>query len=201
MKHAMQYRHCTLAPPTSSQALWTATSVHTISAWANFEVTSSVVRASHMRRVRAGCNVYLSKDPVTSVVPSQDGQTYLATTLDGHVRLMDASTGKMLNDFKGATISSYRCRSCFGHGEASVVCGDEDGRVWAWDLLDVRALSILQASMLMDSAVQAAPLQPNPPPRVHDKSITWVECHPVEANELVTAGADGSVKVWRHPTI
>ncbi|KZT67145.1 WD40 repeat-like protein [Daedalea quercina L-15889] len=120
--------------------------------------------------------------PVTSVVPSQDGQTYLATTLDAHVRLMDASTGKMLNDFKGANISSYRCRSCFGHGEASVVCGDEAGRVWAWDLLD------------------AAPLQPNPPPKVHDKSITWVEHHPVEAGELVTSGADGLVKVWRHPT-
>jgi len=121
--------------------------------------------------------------PVTSVVPSQDGQTYLATTLDTHVRLMDASTGKMLNDFQGATISSYRCRACFGHGEASVVCGDEAGRIWAWDLLD------------------AAPLQPNPPPRVHDKSITWVEHHPVETGELVTSSADGLVKVWRHPTV
>lgn len=76
-------------------------------------------------------------DPVTSVVPSQDGQTYLSTTLDSHVRLMDAATGKMLNDFQGQTVTSYRCRSCFGHGEASVICGDEKGSVWAWDLLDV----------------------------------------------------------------
>ncbi|PCH43949.1 nuclear mRNA splicing protein [Wolfiporia cocos MD-104 SS10] len=118
--------------------------------------------------------------PVTAVVPSQDGQTYLATSLDGHVRLMDATTGKMLNDFTGHAIASYRCRSCFGHGEASVVCGDEKGMVWAWDLLD------------------AAPLQPNPPPRVHDKVITWVEQHPTESGELVTASADGTVKVWRH---
>lgn len=134
------------------------------------------------------------------MVPSQDGQTYLATTLDAHVRLMDASTGKMLNDFKGATISSYRCRSCFSHGEASVVCGDEEGRVWAWDLLDVSISSILLSSALTRlTMVQAVPLQPNPPPRVHDKSVTWVEHHPAEANELVTAGADGLVKVWRHP--
>lgn len=145
MKHATQYRHCTLVPPTFSPARWTAMYVHTISAWANFEVTSSVVRASFMRRIQSVCNSYLYTDPVTSVVPSQDGQTYLATTLDAHVRLMDASTGKMLNDFKGAAISSYRCRSCFGHGEASVVCGDEEGKVWAWDLLDVRVLSILWA--------------------------------------------------------
>lgn len=78
------------------------------------------------------------EDPVTAVVPSQDGQTYLATTLDAHVRLMDMSTGKMLNEFTGHANSSYRCRACFGHGEASVVCGDEKGMIWAWDLLDVR---------------------------------------------------------------
>ncbi|CCM03336.1 uncharacterized protein FIBRA_05465 [Fibroporia radiculosa] len=118
--------------------------------------------------------------PVTSVVPSKDGQTYLVTTLDSHVRLMDMSTGKMLNDFTGHSIASYRSRACFGHAEASVVCGDEKGMVWAWDLLD------------------AAPLQPNPPPRVHDKVITWVEHHPTEADEMVTASADGTVKVWRN---
>jgi mitogen-activated protein kinase organizer 1 len=51
---------------------------------------------------------------------------------------MDLSTGKMLNDFIGHENSAYRCRGCFGHGEASVICGDEQGMVWAWDLLDVR---------------------------------------------------------------
>lgn len=50
---------------------------------------------------------------------------------------MDMSTGKMLNDFKGHASSSYRIRACFGHGEASVICGDENGAVWAWDLVDV----------------------------------------------------------------
>ena len=71
-------------------------------------------------------------------MPSQDNQTYLVTTIDAHVRLMDMSTGKMLNDFKGHASASYRIRACFGHGEASVICGDEDGAVWAWDLVDVR---------------------------------------------------------------
>ncbi|CAL1708018.1 unnamed protein product [Somion occarium] len=80
--------------------------------------------------------------PVTSVVPSQDEHTYLVTTLDSHVRLMDATTGKMLNDFTGHSIESYRCRSCFDHGEASVICGDENGQVWAWDLLDVSELLV-----------------------------------------------------------
>ncbi|KAL6308147.1 nuclear mRNA splicing protein [Sparassis latifolia] len=120
-------------------------------------------------------------NPVAAVVPSQDGQTYLATTLDSHVRLMDMSTGTMLNDFTGHTNTSYRCRACFGHGEASVICGDEKGMVWAWDLVD------------------AAPLQPNPPPKVHHKVITWVEHHPIDSDELVTSSADGTVKVWRSP--
>ncbi|KAL4248663.1 WD repeat domain-containing protein MORG1 [Abortiporus biennis] len=118
--------------------------------------------------------------PVTSIVPSQDDQTYLVTTLDSHVRLMDATTGKMLNDFTGQTVTTYRCRSCFGHGEASIMCGDEKGMLWAWDLLDASVLS------------------PNPPPVIHDKVITWVEHHPTEDGELITASADGTVKVWKN---
>ncbi|KAG5648549.1 hypothetical protein DXG03_003160 [Asterophora parasitica] len=119
--------------------------------------------------------------PVTSVVPTQDNQTLLVTTLDSHVRLMDASTGKMLNDFTGHTNSAYRCRACFSHGEASVVCGDENGMIWAWDLLDAKVI------------------QPNPPPKAHQKVITWTEYHPADANEMFTASADGTVKVWLNP--
>ncbi|TFY61545.1 hypothetical protein EVG20_g7009 [Dentipellis fragilis] len=120
--------------------------------------------------------------PVTSVVPTQDESTYLVMTLDGHIRLMDMSSGKLLNDFTGHAHKSYRCRACFGYGEATVVAGDENGTVWAWDLLD------------------ATPLQPNPPPRVHYKVITWTEHHPTEAGEMLTASADGTAKVWRFPS-
>lgn len=80
-------------------------------------------------------------DPVTAVLPTQDAQTYLVTTLDARVRLMDGASGKLLNEFKGHANEAYRCRAVFGHGEASVVCGDEGGAVWAWDLLDVRGPS------------------------------------------------------------
>ncbi|KIM40222.1 hypothetical protein M413DRAFT_446388 [Hebeloma cylindrosporum] len=119
--------------------------------------------------------------PVTSVVPTQDSQTYLVSTLDNHIRLMDCSTGKMLNDFTGHVNEAYRCRACFGHAEATVICGDEQGQVWAWDLVDAKIM------------------QPNPPPKIHDKIITWTEHHPTEAGEMITASADGTVKVWRHP--
>ncbi len=91
------------------------------------------------------CDLLL--DPVTSVVPTQDESTYLVMTLDGHVRLMDAITGKLLNDFSGHTHASYRCRACFGHGEASIVAGDENGAVWAWDLLDVSYPTFMRANV------------------------------------------------------
>jgi len=47
--------------------------------------------------------------------------------------------------------------------------------------------------------MQAKPLKPNPPPKVHHKVITWTEHHPTEAGELITASADGTAKVWRYP--
>ncbi|KAK7053416.1 hypothetical protein VNI00_004042 [Paramarasmius palmivorus] len=120
--------------------------------------------------------------PVSAVVPTQDSQTMLVTTLDSHIRLMDMATGKMLNDFTGHKNDSYRCRACFGHGEASVICGDEGGMVWAWDLLDAKLM------------------QPNPPPKVHHKVVTWTEHHPTDPNEMITASADGTCKVWRTPS-
>jgi len=155
-----------------------ATSEHTIYARASFARTILVVRAPPVLTQR---RFLLVVDPVTSVIPTQDESTYLVMTLDGHIRLMDAITGKLLNDFSGHSHSSYRCRACFGHGEASVVAGDENGAIWAWDLLD------------------AKPLNPNPPPKVHHKVVTWTEHHPTEAGELITASADGTVKVWRYP--
>jgi len=143
----------------------------------------------------------LAVDPVTSVVPTQDESTYLVMTLDGHIRLMDAITGKLLNDFSGHVHSSYRCRACFGHSEASVVAGDENGAIWAWDLLDVSSLIFMHTGDIQYELLlmQAKPFKPNPPPKVHHKVITWTEHHPTEAGELMTASADGTVKVWCYP--
>lgn len=118
----------------------TATLEPTISEKANCAQTSSVVS------IQVCCAPEYSQllsEPVTSIVSTQDTQTLLVTTLDSHIRLIDMTSGKMLNDFTGHTNSSYRCRACFGHGEATVICGDEQGMVWAWDLLDVSALLCL----------------------------------------------------------
>ena len=86
---------------------------------------------------RAGTFTLCFVEPVTSVVPSADATTLLVATLDSYVRLFDTATGKLLNAFTGHAHTSYRCRACFGHEEASVMCGDENGQIWAWDLVDV----------------------------------------------------------------
>jgi mitogen-activated protein kinase organizer 1 len=83
------------------------------------------------------------------------------------------------------------------------VCGDERGMVWAWDLVDVRSRppQVTLRMHLNTLLSQATLFQPNPPPKVHNKCITWTEQNPVEAGEIITASADGDVKVWRYPSL
>ncbi|KAF8322286.1 nuclear mRNA splicing protein [Clavulina sp. PMI_390] len=120
--------------------------------------------------------------PVTSIVPTKDGSTLLVATLDSSIRLLDCSNGTVLNTFKSHVNDSYRTRACFGHGEATVVAGDENGQVWCWDLVTGNAVA------------------PNPPPKAHNKVITWTEHHPTQQDEMITASADGTVKVWKYPS-
>lgn len=75
--------------------------------------------------------------PITSLLPAADAQTTLVATIDSRIRLLDMQSGAVLNTYEGHVHSQYRCRASFGHQEASVIFGDEEGRVWAWDLLDV----------------------------------------------------------------
>jgi mitogen-activated protein kinase organizer 1 len=82
---------------------------------------------------------------------------------------------------------SYRCRGCFGFNEEYVVIGDEDGHIWAWNVVDAKPL-------------------PRSHEKAHEKPITWTEYRPFQedsqdkANEMITASADGLVKVWRDAT-
>lgn len=78
--------------------------------------------------------------PVTSITPAEDSQSLLISTLDSTVRLMDRANGTMLNTFSGHVNKDYSSRACFGYGESTVICGDEEGRLWAWDLVNVSLL-------------------------------------------------------------
>ncbi|KAG8900970.1 hypothetical protein FRB99_005660 [Tulasnella sp. 403] len=118
--------------------------------------------------------------PVTSILPTEDSQSLLITSLDSTIRLLDRTNGSMLNIYKGHLNENYRSRACFGHGQSTIICGDENGKVWTWDLLT------------------AAVIGPNPPESIHDKVINWVEHHPSEPGNMLTASADGTVKIWHN---
>jgi mitogen-activated protein kinase organizer 1 len=93
-------------------------------------------RSSHIRSLGRLLTPYI--DPVTAVQPTQDAQTLLITTLSSTIRLLDRKTGQALNTFKGHVHESYRCRATLdGKKEENVIIGDEEGRVWAWDLVNV----------------------------------------------------------------
>ena len=64
----------------------------------------------------------------------------LVTSLDSTLRLMDRSNGQLLASFKGHKNESYRCRAIFSHDESSVIFGDEDGKLWTWNVIDVGRL-------------------------------------------------------------
>ncbi|KAJ5512221.1 hypothetical protein N7463_001773 [Penicillium fimorum] len=94
--------------------------------------------------------------PVTSVRCSSDGNALLASTLDGHIRMLDRMDGKLLNAFGGQKSvrgigkprhsyrnSELRVRSVFAMGDAVVLSGSEEGgeagaagaAAFAWDVV------------------------------------------------------------------
>ena len=79
---------------------------------------------------------YISTDPITSVRQTQDGNAVLVSTLDSTIRLMDKGNGQLLQSYKGHTNKEYRIRSTLGMADSAVISGSEDGKLYAWDLLE-----------------------------------------------------------------
>jgi WD40 repeat protein len=62
----------------------------------------------------------------------------LVATLDSTIRSLDAENGNLFQSYKGHKSSSYRSKVCFGPKESTVIFGDEEGKVWTWDVESVR---------------------------------------------------------------
>lgn len=86
-----------------------------------------------------------SSAPVTSVIlsPNTPKDTLLIASLDSTIRLLDRSNGQMLAEFRDDEFKndSYRSQVAFGHGEGTVLAGDDKGRIWVWDLATVSTCS------------------------------------------------------------
>ena len=133
-------------------------------------------------------------DPVTSVMTTKSNDSYLASTLDSTLRLMDKRDGKLLQAFRdaeGFTNTTYRIRSTLAAADSLVVSGSEDGIIYVWDLLEghvVHRLKHFQQS-LPDGQGGAGLFKPK---KDVVSSVVWNQLR----KEWASAGSDGSVVVW-----
>ncbi|TKA53690.1 hypothetical protein B0A53_03732 [Rhodotorula sp. CCFEE 5036] len=117
----------------------------------------------------------LFDQPVTSLSFTADSSLLLVSTLDSTHRLLDLQHGTVVQSFTGHKNTNYRSQSCFGAREETVICGDEDGKVFGWDM---------EAGTILGKPFKA-----------HERAILWTAHNPKE-RQLVTASSDGKVKVW-----
>jgi mitogen-activated protein kinase organizer 1 len=94
-------------------------------------------------------------DPITSVCQTNDTNAILLSTLDSTIRLLDKGNGVVLQTYTSHVNSDYRIRSCLGLNDAYVVSGSEDGKIYVWDLLDGKVVSILEGGAKAGKVVSA----------------------------------------------
>lgn len=111
-----------------------------------------------------------SSSPTTS-----SSKCYLASCLDNTIRLMDCSTGELLNEYKGHMNENYKVEATLTSDDAYVVSGSEDGIIYIWDVVDARVVHKLNG---------------------HTRMVTGVSWHPQELCAL-SCSADGSIKLWK----
>jgi mitogen-activated protein kinase organizer 1 len=110
--------------------------------------------------------------PVGSISFSKDHRCVLASTLDDCIYLIDADTGCELASYRGHRNKHFKVQSMLDPSNAFVVSGSEDHRVCFWDL----------AGGDMFASVAG-----------HDAQVL---CARFQGDTLVTAAANGSIKVW-----
>ncbi|KAI5242709.1 WD40 repeat-like protein [Aureobasidium subglaciale] len=131
--------------------------------------------------------------PVTSVTPTVNNDSYLASTLDSTLRLMDKRDGKLLQAFRdpGFKNTNYRLRSTLAAGDGLAISGSEDGHIYVWDLLTGTLAHKLKhsAPALADGSKSFVSMSSK---RDVVNTVVWNQLR----KEWASAGGDGSVVVW-----
>ncbi|XP_060184189.1 uncharacterized protein LOC132613909 isoform X2 [Lycium barbarum] len=113
--------------------------------------------------------------PVNCISLSNDGNCILASCLDSTLRLLDRSSGELLQEYKGHICKSFKTDCCLTNSDAHVAGGSEDGYIYFWDLVDASVVSSFRA---------------------HDLVVTSVSYHPKESC-MITSSVDSTVRVWK----
>ena len=58
---------------------------------------------------------------------------------------MDKGNGQLLQGYRSHANQNYRIRSCLGLMDSVVISGSEDGKLYAWDLVEGKVIKELQA--------------------------------------------------------
>lgn len=75
-------------------------------------------------------------EAITSLSQSLDSATILVSSLAAPLRLLDKTSGKVLQSYAGHENKSYRLRSCLGLRDTIAISGSENGSIFAWDLVE-----------------------------------------------------------------
>ena len=114
--------------------------------------------------------------PLTSLSLSNDNNCILLSCLDSTLKLLDRSSGEMLNEYTSHKNEQYQIGSCFSNDDAFVASGSEDGILRFWKIEDGKKCTLSL--------------------KTSHQIITRVLYHPKETL-VVSSGMDGSINVWR----
>lgn len=123
---------------------------------------------------------------VTSITPSKAADSYLVSTLDHRLRMMDRVTGKCLQTFRddGFENETYRIRSTLAQADACAITGAESGCVLVWDVLT----GALKAKIWhVEDAERGEAKKRNVV-----SAVAWNQLR----KQWASAGGDGTVVVW-----
>ncbi|GAM84000.1 hypothetical protein ANO11243_019900 [Dothideomycetidae sp. 11243] len=131
--------------------------------------------------------------PVTSVSAAKARDSYLVSTLDSTIRLMDRRDGKCLQTFKDNDFvnKDYRIRSTLAAADALVISGNEDGQIFVWDVMTGQIKHRLRhAQRLLADGKEGDKTDSSK--RQVVSAVAWNQLR----KQWATAGGDGVVVVW-----
>jgi len=75
-------------------------------------------------------------DTVSCVVFTRDGQCVLVSCVNSTLKLLDKTTGELLQEFSGHINKEYRLECCLDSSDKYVLSGSENGQIYVWDLVE-----------------------------------------------------------------
>ncbi|PSK36757.1 hypothetical protein B9Z65_1940 [Elsinoe australis] len=132
--------------------------------------------------------------PVTSVNVAKANDSYLVSTLDSRIRLMDRRDGKCLQSFKdpGFLAKNYRIRSTLAAADSLVISGSEDGHIYVWDVMTGKVEHRLRHAQSLLTGRKENTAGSDTSKREVVSAVTWNQLK----KQWATAGGDGTVVVW-----